>query len=145
VKCERCGWDESGQKPHEMRLENWPDHLPDPPPLPEINVHPAGTCPSPYRINDEVFWTPEGGDDLPPLVVTFLGLKEFYGPDFILEDGIWVQQQPAKPLKAIVQVREGSLLEAHRRCFPALRVVEEHYVVLFDVLTLPTLWPVVFP
>lgn len=76
--------------------------------------------------------------DLPPLRVTFLELTGLKGPFFHLEDGEWVQDSPALPTKARVEVAQGSRLLAQEL---AVGEVLSEFDVAISELTAVELWP----
>ena len=135
--CERCGFTYLGEVP--TRVENWPQDLPPPPPLPPtIDPHPRDLCCSPFARGEELFWDlAMEQPDLPPLRVTFLELTGLEGPFFHLEAEEWIQDSLAVPLRARVEVRRGSpFAEALTRGeLPA------NFEVAISELTAVDLWP----
>jgi len=142
MSCQHCGWDGSDRKPPAVNLEDWPEGVPPPPPLPPFARHPEHSCPSPFKIGDEVFWTGEAGADLPPVQAVFLELTGFCGPQFVLKPTGWEIIRAAVPAVAKIRVEEELLLPEHRRVYPEFAVIEDHYKVLFKDLTLRKKWPV---
>lgn len=113
MSCGRCGWDPERLPPEEKTVANWPPHLPVPPPLPPYEPH-TWKCPCLFSVNDEVYWDMGGkADDLPPIRGHFKALIEFYGPEWDLVDGIWVQVTAAIPTQGIVELDRSSVLQVH--------------------------------
>jgi len=145
MKCERCGWDTERRPLKPLEVTNWPEGLPAPPPLPDYEPH-GNTCPSPFAVGDVVYWDMGGlAEDLPPILGRFICLTHFHGPDFRLDDGVWVQEGETFPTLGIIEINEASVLQEHREiigpdldekklCFPVL-LGECHPAVKWPVLT----------
>jgi len=112
--CPRCGWAHSEQ-PVPTVIEDWPEGLPTPPPLPaEALPHPAGSCCSPFSIDDLLYWNLDLMlPDAPPLRVFFKALIEIQGADFFLAGGKWVQEGTPVPVLATVVVDPKSVYPCH--------------------------------
>lgn len=143
MSCQRCGWCGGPVGEISSRVENWPDNLPPPPPIPGYDPHPPGTCSSPFRIGDKVVWSGGGmADDLPPLRGEFAKLRSFDGPDYTLEEGIWKKVADATPSVGFVKFDKSSITPAHQKLF-APEINEEIYPVAVGDLTSATKWPTV--
>jgi len=133
--CERCGLQVSDELP---RI-GWPEDPSWPPLPPEANPHPPERCCSPFAIGDDLYWDLGGRlPDLPPVSVVFLGLTEFDGPTFRLEEGAWVEQDPLRLIAARVAIDpESHAYEAARE----EGYDPEAFDVLFEELSLAADWP----
>ena len=142
MKCERCGWAGSNPKALQMKLVDWPAHLPPPLPPPTVLRH-AQHCPSCFKVGDEVYWDC-GDGNLPPIRGTFIRITEFKGPDFELEpDGTWTVKATAVPSTVAICIDKTSVIEDHRFVVGTeIDTVADEFMVDYSDIELASKWPV---
>lgn len=144
-KCSRCGWSLETIKVQPLVLEAWPEGVPQPPPLPaDANPHPHDSCPSPFCLNDAVYWSVGFTcPDLPPVLGTFLGLHSFEGPEFTLIDNKW--EKIGDPVgKAVFKPDRRTVHPVLLTKFPDL-VTKDELVVFLEDLHAAEKWPRLIP
>lgn len=146
MKCSRCGWDPVNQQPGPTEVQDWPDHLAKPPPLPAVpDPHPPGSaCPSPYAVGDKVWWALGGvAGDLPPIKGTFKRLTQFEGPEFELENGAWKSVAEVKASAGFLVLDESTILQEHHDLFGAkLAEKAKEFPVSFNFCVPVAKWPI---
>jgi hypothetical protein len=116
VKCAHCGWDFARPLPERDQPTYNGKNLP---PLPKQSPHPHGSCPSPFKVGDEICWDGGGrSDDLAPIRGHFVATTEFYGPSYELEpNGTWLEVEPALPTQGVIEIDKSSVFLEHLEIF----------------------------
>lgn len=139
--CERCGYVFEEVDVEAVEIEGLPDDFPTPPPIPEDCVpHPAGVCPSHFKIGDKLWWvTPNL--DLPPVKAIFARTTEIDGPVHALIDNEWVKERDSVPLMAEIIFMHNHVFPQHLDQFGKEFFLKPQQVPV-DKLVASDRWPV---